>query len=324
MILHPKPALMNHSCNPNAYVRFDVSSPSYGFPPCGSISVHALQDIGKDEEITISYVDTTFPSEKRQQELKQRYFFDCRCDLCVKGHDTPQDNYHLPPGCSPDAPVSVSLVESGNRAEQFFLRIQATAGSEHEHLDEIRAAMDQLAKTGAWPLHRYPWPQLRQQLLYGLLGSRNFSEAFLQSAVFVRVIHPVLFEQEYHPIRLVQLWTFWILGRQCLEILMQKAEPSDRDHRHIRALGLVSCVVIDHVHHISSRGSQPKGRLERMVDEALQNVQREGAFWMEYWRDRAENRKAAWSWVDNQVEALLKAEGVSPGIIKQSLPRVQG
>ncbi|EXJ89664.1 hypothetical protein A1O3_02731 [Capronia epimyces CBS 606.96] len=326
LILHPKPSLLNHSCEPNAYVRFDVSSSTYqqGFPTLGSISVHALRDITKDEEVTISYVDTTFPSEKRQQELRDRYFFTCQCGFCAKGPDTAQDSYHLSPGSSLKSAIGAKVREIGQEADQVFLSMEANAGLEHEHIDEIRAAMSRLAKTGAWPIHRYPWPQLRQQLLYGLLGSNRFAEALLHSAVFVRIIHPVLFEQEHHPIRLVQMWTFWNLSRQCLETLMQKDNPSDKDRQDIRTLGVLNCVTIDHIRQISNQGDQPKGRLERMVDRAFEEVQQEGVFWSEYLRNRAEIRRTAWLWVDNQIKALLKGEGVRQEIVDRGLARVPG
>ncbi|EXJ95655.1 hypothetical protein A1O1_00777 [Capronia coronata CBS 617.96] len=326
LVLHPKPALVNHSCDPNAYVRFDIFSPSHqpGDQASGSLSVHALRDIGKDEEITISYVDTTFPLERRRQELRERYFFSCQCDLCARGQDTPQDTCHFSPSSSLQLASRPTVVESGQEAEQFFLSMQANAGLEQEHVDSIRTAMNQLAKTGVWPVYRYPWPQLRQQLLYGLLGLGRFPQALFQSAVFVRAIHPILFKQEWHPIRLVQIWMFWNLSRHCLETLMEKEGPSDQDGHDIRILGLLSCVLIDHVRQIMSGKERPVGRLERMVDRALGNVQQEGPFWSEYWRNQAKTRKAAWAWVDAQVEGLLKGEGVPQELIEETLSRAQG
>ena len=88
VIFHPLPALMNHSCTPNAYIRFDIPPPP---PPPGAIlthparlpsstiSVHALHTISRDTEITVSYIDATLPMRNRKSELSSQYFFSCSC-----------------------------------------------------------------------------------------------------------------------------------------------------------------------------------------------------------------------------------------------------
>ncbi|KAL2425377.1 hypothetical protein ABEF91_007392 [Exophiala dermatitidis] len=314
VILHPKPALLNHSCDPNAYVRFDVSETD----TLGSISVHALRDIAKDEEITISYIDTTVPCKRRQQQLSERYFFTCQCHLCANPDDTPQDGYYWPAlgtSASSASPSISILRQKGDEAETILHRVREHPGCEYEYLGEIRAAMKQLAQTAAWPLHRYPWLPLRQRLQYGLLGAGRFPEAMLQAAVFVRFINPIHFKQEYHPLRLTGMWTFWIIARHCLEESMSQDKPSNQGGHDIRALGLLTCVVIDHIHQIAEGMPRPRGQLERIIDQAFQEVQQEGGFWAEYWSNRPAGRKAAWSWLDDQIRALLKAEGVSQEII---------
>ncbi|RDX47167.1 SET domain-containing protein [Lentinus brumalis] len=64
----------NHSCSPNAKHCFD--------PATLTQSLRAFRDIRAGEEITVSYIDFYLPSEKRKEELKRRYFFDCRCAAC--------------------------------------------------------------------------------------------------------------------------------------------------------------------------------------------------------------------------------------------------
>lgn len=74
MCFEPVMSLANHSCTPNATIRFDGRK----------IELRALNDITKDEQIFISYIDPTQPKEIRQAELKARYFFTCGCEKCVQ------------------------------------------------------------------------------------------------------------------------------------------------------------------------------------------------------------------------------------------------
>ncbi|CAL4935494.1 unnamed protein product [Urochloa decumbens] len=71
--LYPVISIINHSCVPNAVLIFDGRT-AY---------VRALQPIGKDEEVSISYIETAAVTKKRQNDLKQ-YFFTCTCPRCVK------------------------------------------------------------------------------------------------------------------------------------------------------------------------------------------------------------------------------------------------
>ncbi|CAN6298103.1 unnamed protein product [Urochloa humidicola] len=71
--LYPVISIINHSCVPNAVLIFDGRT-AY---------VRALQPIGKDEEVSISYIETAAVTKKRQNDLKQ-YFFTCSCPRCVK------------------------------------------------------------------------------------------------------------------------------------------------------------------------------------------------------------------------------------------------
>ncbi|KAL6637067.1 hypothetical protein ACP70R_024639 [Stipagrostis hirtigluma subsp. patula] len=74
--LYPVISIINHSCVPNAVLIFDGRT-AY---------VRALQPIGKDEEVSISYIETAAVTKKRQNDLKQ-YFFTCTCPRCAKDSD---------------------------------------------------------------------------------------------------------------------------------------------------------------------------------------------------------------------------------------------
>nr|CAB3499011.1 unnamed protein product [Digitaria exilis] len=98
--LYPVISIINHSCVPNAVLIFDGRT-AY---------VRALQPISKDEEVSISYIETAAVTKKRQNDLKQ-YFFACACPRCVKGfqEDALLESYR----CKNQACDGFLLPESG-------------------------------------------------------------------------------------------------------------------------------------------------------------------------------------------------------------------
>ncbi|XP_066529199.1 N-lysine methyltransferase SMYD2-A [Hoplias malabaricus] len=68
----PDVALMNHSCNPNVIVTYK-----------GTVAeVRAVHEIHPGEEIFNSYIDLLYPTEDRNERLKDSYFFTCDCKEC--------------------------------------------------------------------------------------------------------------------------------------------------------------------------------------------------------------------------------------------------
>jgi hypothetical protein len=65
---------INHACNPNMMTLWDEEK--------GTMAVMALKDIGKGEELTISYLGGLPRYEARQKALKANYNFECQCWLC--------------------------------------------------------------------------------------------------------------------------------------------------------------------------------------------------------------------------------------------------
>jgi hypothetical protein len=68
----PIASLLNHSCYPNCIVIFKKSE----------ISVIALRDIPKGDELTIAYIDPITNYAARQKDLRERYYFECKCEFC--------------------------------------------------------------------------------------------------------------------------------------------------------------------------------------------------------------------------------------------------
>ena len=66
-------ARINHSCVPNAHYSWNDSTKR--------ITVHAIKDTFKGEEITISYCSAIQTLQERKRKLKP-YFFTCHCPAC--------------------------------------------------------------------------------------------------------------------------------------------------------------------------------------------------------------------------------------------------
>lgn len=86
-IFHPLPAFINHDCNPNSYLRFDMSQHYHHLscpnPVLGSMSVHAARDIAEGEEVTDSYMPLNQSTETRRAALQSSHYFKCMCGRCT-------------------------------------------------------------------------------------------------------------------------------------------------------------------------------------------------------------------------------------------------
>jgi hypothetical protein len=70
----PEIAMMNHDCRPNAAYFWDEETLSH--------YVHATQTIYPGQEITITYINNERSREKRMENLKANWGFDCDCSSC--------------------------------------------------------------------------------------------------------------------------------------------------------------------------------------------------------------------------------------------------
>ena len=75
---------LNHSCRPNCVHHWR--------PDLHMMVVHAVRDIKVGEELCTCYGpgDCRLTNE-RQEYIKERYNFDCLCDMCREGMDVPND-----------------------------------------------------------------------------------------------------------------------------------------------------------------------------------------------------------------------------------------
>eukprot|EP00928_Gymnodinium_smaydae_P052942 TRINITY_DN37059_c0_g1_i1.p1 TRINITY_DN37059_c0_g1~~TRINITY_DN37059_c0_g1_i1.p1 ORF type:complete len:314 (-),score=24.31 TRINITY_DN37059_c0_g1_i1:62-1003(-) len=74
-----KMSTCQHSCEPNAKFTSHWVK--------GSGTLVALKALEAGEEVTISYVDTLWPTFFRKRQLRNTYFFDCKCHACFEKPD---------------------------------------------------------------------------------------------------------------------------------------------------------------------------------------------------------------------------------------------
>lgn len=217
LCVQPYASFINHSCDPNAVVGFDE----------GRIYVKALKEIKEGEQIFISYVDNTNQFELRQKELLERYFFKCNCSKCALGTTAREDRFLT------SQPDMSALKE----AEQDALELLEYAKKDDDPPSAVRklkSAMNVLHKTGAWPITRQPYVQLRDELIASLLDGQRFGPAFIQCALRHLRVDPFIFPGTWHPLRNVHAWTLVKLAIH----IFQDPSVANADTAVIQAYGI--------------------------------------------------------------------------------------
>lgn len=218
MSFDPAIALLNHSCNPNSAVVFD-----------GNIaSLRSIRDISEGEQVTISYIDNTFKRATRRQQLREQYFFECKCSGCEPSENkfSGRDSFQcekcktlLPepllkgqlvcPKCH--TAQTISLDSLRNLEIKAFTILESTATPTHNLNsllnDILLPTLASLTSCPSWPTIRQPAPSIRRQIYHLALDSQNFEAAFHHSNVLSTPPLLDLHPKPYHPLRTVQLYT---------------------------------------------------------------------------------------------------------------------
>ncbi|XP_069552693.1 N-lysine methyltransferase SMYD2-like [Brachyistius frenatus] len=70
--VYPDVALINHSCLPSVIVTFTGTS----------AEIRAVRDMKPGDEVLISYIDLLYPTDDRNNRLRESYYFTCDCQEC--------------------------------------------------------------------------------------------------------------------------------------------------------------------------------------------------------------------------------------------------
>ncbi|KAF2808553.1 SET domain-containing protein [Mytilinidion resinicola] len=233
--IDPLAAVANQSCDPNAVVVMDGPV----------LSFRSLRPIKKDEEIFISYVDGTNPFARRQQELKQRWHFTCKCTKCQKGPTSPSDLFSISPNnldakWKETADHLLRETPFANEPANYVgddlnsRRAAVIQGVAFNKLETARSTLDprqaiSLIEDGIrtcfqsklFPVYRQPYAALRHDLLVNMISAGNHGIAFAQGAKSYFHVDPVLFPESHHPVRVVHNW------RLAMLLMYLGSEPDD-------------------------------------------------------------------------------------------------
>ncbi|KAK6427007.1 hypothetical protein LTR81_000786 [Elasticomyces elasticus] len=179
----------NHSCDPNAFFVFDTPTAVF----------RAGRIIAAGDEIFISYKPSTNPFRYRQAELKQFYYFECRCSKCAQG-DTLDGFNKLPEDLDShwcaraDAMMQQQAREdvemsrywvNDSVAGRRLSALQADVFQRHQHgvqtnsVNELKSALRTCLESGMWPLRREPVPGILRDLQSAYTTSRMLLPSFL-------------------------------------------------------------------------------------------------------------------------------------------------
>ena len=179
LCFHPLAALANHSCAPTASITFSGRT----------LHLRSLAPLDRATEITIPYIDTTYPTRVRQEELRSRWFFACTCAVCALAPAAPTDVYICTSCGTPTVPDRAPYV------------CTVCASAQRAPLPGACTDLHALHASGQFPLRRQPLPAAHLAALQTLLAAGDFAGALKHQLLLHTRVNPVLYGQPHHPVR---------------------------------------------------------------------------------------------------------------------------
>jgi len=269
------------------------------------MSFRALKAIEKDEEIFVSYIESSNPYHLRQRELLKRYFFRCRCTKCQQGIQSTEDRFlknpeklgprwdkdiTWPPGAMAGYAqtdmddksnyVSDSTVGASLEATQWLARKQLETARRYqlpipqekmeEAVDTIQLGLSVCLQTHIWPEYRQPLASIRQFIFTTFLS-------FKQGLKIYFYINPVLYPQPFHPLRVIHNWTL-------MNLLLYYLDPNAnlQAEAELRDAGVEFGVVVyglllevyDNVRNSHGQDSSFAKEVQRRMEEVITDMTR--------------------------------------------------
>jgi hypothetical protein len=207
--LSVRASLLNHSCNPNTVISFSGSQ----------LTARAMRPISANEELTISYIDITFPPEARRSELASRYFFRCICPECSSTRTLGRPE---PPPEVTDIPKEKRDKLEENVIEHITMAAQAK-GPQPKGLTHLARALALFDEYPPFPAWRQPLARARTDIILSLLGHKHYLAALLQSLKQRYFADPVTVPGNAHPVRVARTWVLSKLVMQMESLSMGTA-----------------------------------------------------------------------------------------------------
>lgn len=190
LYLDPYSSLMNHSCDYNAIVVFDGDR----------MAVKAVRPIAQDEQVFVSYIDTTYCVTTRRRQLKQRYFFDCECAKCTRELGNSKEG--------------LAEVEKAEAAGEALINSASQMQDANEIIQNYKTGLTKILKSmpstqnsnSNTTITRQPLVALRNELTVALINAGHYDDAWIQCAIEFLKIDPVLYPSTSHPLRRIHAW----------------------------------------------------------------------------------------------------------------------
>ncbi|KIW03676.1 uncharacterized protein PV09_04997 [Verruconis gallopava] len=219
LVFDPFCCLANHCCEPNAYVMMNGAE----------ISFRPLKEISKDEEIFVSYIDSTEAISVRQSQLAKRYYFTCKCTKCARGATSPQDIFLTPTSearqemknavdnMQQEMSKAIASMKAAYNLENsqltqgeiidFYIRnklsIATDLQSSSNRLEMLRHILEECQKFGQYAITRQPYAAARNEYVLECICQGEFETAWLHAVRSYIEIDPLLYPEAHNPLRVV-------------------------------------------------------------------------------------------------------------------------
>jgi hypothetical protein len=256
------------------------------------VSIRTLKPIQKDDELFISYVDTTFPYARRKFELQARWFFACKCSKCQKGPTQLEDEWAIKPadltskwrkladdiiktqGYAPDPASYVGSSEDEKRVAALqgaaFAKYEEEQGQPPEQgIAIIEEGMRLCHDSKLWPPYRQPYAALRDELILALLSRDDFKEAYAHCAKRWLYIMPSLYPQQFHPVRVVQTYQMAMIALNLGGREVKKTGTASTNNAPLLAQ---ACFLLDDVHESSKLSHGKNSGFAKSIAELWRTI----------------------------------------------------
>jgi SET and MYND domain-containing protein len=184
---------INSACLPNAAVIFAGSK----------ANVRTIRDIKSGEEIFITYLNPTTPRTKRVKELRDTYYFDCKCHLCTVDPDPLAKFQCSTKGCE----GQLDEVQCVNCGQPLEIELVSYMKNDTLSLESYQKLASFLADTNSRMF------EVRHDLIRLLMSQQKWKDA-----AKICQIHIAAYEEifgQYHP--LCSVYMFYVFKMQLFE-----------------------------------------------------------------------------------------------------------
>lgn len=111
------------------------------------MQVKAIKDIGEGDEVFIHYIQLELSRDNRQSKLKSQYFFDCKCERCVREESGVNDiNYETMTHLKKQLEVAISDEMEFELRSVMMPMYEKVYGEHHPNMTLLEAKLNMLVR----------------------------------------------------------------------------------------------------------------------------------------------------------------------------------